>query len=57
MNALPMKSLADAILIRNTILQNYEAALDQTDALKKEAHLNVVVVGGGPTGVEMGFFF
>jgi NADH dehydrogenase len=52
-NALPMKSVSDAILIRNTILQNYEAALDQTDPMKKEAHLNVVVVGGGPTGVEM----
>lgn len=52
-NALPMKTVSDAILIRNTILQNYEAALDQTDSLKKEAHLNVVVVGGGPTGVEM----
>lgn len=52
-SALPMKTVSDAILIRNTILQNYEAALDQTDSLKKEAHLNVVVVGGGPTGVEM----
>jgi len=52
-NALPMKTVSDAILIRNTILQNYEAALNQTDSLKKEAHLNVVVVGGGPTGVEM----
>jgi len=51
--SMPMKSISDAILIRNTILQNYEAALDQTDPLKKEAHLNVVVVGGGPTGVEM----
>lgn len=51
-NALAMKTVSDAILIRNTILQNYEAALGQTNALKKEAHLNVVVVGGGPTGVE-----
>jgi len=52
-NALPMKSVSDAILIRNTILQNYEAALNQKVAQNKEAHLNVVVVGGGPTGVEM----
>lgn len=51
--SLPMKSISEAITIRNTILQNYEAALDQTDPIKKEAHLNVVVVGGGPTGVEM----
>jgi len=52
-NALPMKSVSDSIMIRNTILQNYEAALDQTDPIKTEAHLNIVIVGGGPTGVEL----
>ncbi len=53
MNALPMKQVSDAILIRNTILQNYEAALNQTDPIKTEAYLNIVIVGGGPTGVEL----
>ena len=48
-----MKQVSDAILIRNTILQNYEAALNQTDPIKTEAHLNIVIVGGGPTGVEL----
>lgn len=52
-NALPMKNVSDSILIRNTILQNYEAALNQTDPIKTEAHLNIVIVGGGPTGVEL----
>ncbi len=52
-NALPMKSVSDSIMIRNTILQNYEAALDQTDPIRTEAHLNIVIVGGGPTGVEL----
>lgn len=52
-NALTMKSIADALLIRNTILQNYEAALNTENMLDKEAHLNIVIVGGGPTGVEL----
>lgn len=52
-NALTMKSVSDALLIRNTILQNYELALNAHDPLDKEAHLNIVVVGGGPTGVEL----
>jgi NADH dehydrogenase len=51
-NALPMKSVSEALNLRNTILQNLEDALVATkDA--KEALLNIVVVGGGPTGVEV----
>jgi len=52
-NALAMKSVSDALLIRNTVLQNYERALNARDPIDKEAHLNIVVVGGGPTGVEL----
>lgn len=52
-NALTMKSVGDALLIRNTILQNYEAALSTENLIDKEAHLNIVIVGGGPTGVEL----
>lgn len=51
--ALTMKSVSDALLIRNTILQNYEAALNDENPINKEAHLNIVIVGGGPTGVEL----
>jgi NADH dehydrogenase len=51
-NALPMKSVSEALNLRNTILQNLEDALVATkDA--KESLLNIVVVGGGPTGVEV----
>lgn len=52
-NALSMKSAADAILIRNTILQNFEMALLQTSPDKINEYLNIVLVGGGPTGVEL----
>lgn len=52
-NALSMKSAADAILIRNTILQNFEAALLETSQSELEKHLNIILVGGGPTGVEL----
>jgi len=51
--ALAMKSVSDAILIRNTILGNYEKALNTTDEETMAAYLNMVIVGGGPTGVEL----
>lgn len=51
--ALPMKSVSDALFIRNTILQNFENALATTDANEREGLLNIVIVGGGPTGVEV----
>lgn len=51
-NALPMKSVSEALNLRNTILQNLEDALVASkDA--KEALMNIVIVGGGPTGVEV----
>lgn len=50
--ALPMKSVGEALHLRNTILQNIENALVANDS-EKPALLNVVVVGGGPTGVEV----
>ncbi len=52
-NAIPMKSLTEAINLRNTVLMNFEQALNETDAQKRESLLNMVVVGGGPTGVEL----
>ena len=52
-NALSMKSSADAILIRNTILENFELALLETSAEKISEYINIVIVGGGPTGVEL----
>jgi len=52
-HALSMKSAADAILIRNTILENFERALLETSTEKITEYLNIVIVGGGPTGVEL----
>jgi NADH dehydrogenase len=51
-NALSMKSASDAILIRNTILENFERALLQTPE-EMAKYLNIAIVGGGPTGVEL----
>jgi NADH:ubiquinone reductase (H+-translocating) len=51
-NAIPMKSVSEALYLRNAILQNFEKALSAPPEEKKTL-LNVVVVGGGPTGVEV----
>lgn len=51
-NAIPMKSVNEALYLRNTLLQNFEDALSANDE-DRQALLNVVVVGGGPTGVEV----
>lgn len=48
-----MKSVSEALLIRNTLLQNYEHALVTNNESDRLALLNIVIVGGGPTGVEL----
>ena len=50
---LPMKSAADSIFIRNILLKNMEKALQQTDPIKISEYTSMVLVGGGPTGVEL----
>jgi NADH dehydrogenase len=52
-NAIPMKTLNDAIEMRNTILKNLEKAAICKDMRKRRKLLTIVVVGGGPTGVEV----
>jgi NADH dehydrogenase len=52
-HALPLKSLSDAIAIRNHVLAAFEQACLEKDAGQQVAWLTFVVVGGGPTGVEM----
>lgn len=49
----PMKSTQEALQLRNHLLKSFENALQQTDTTKRQAFLNVVVVGAGPTGVEV----
>ena len=52
-HATPMKSLGEAINLRNTILTNFEKALNETDEKVVDSLLNFVIVGGGPTGTEL----
>ena len=52
-NAFPMKSTVEALQIRYRLLQNIEDALTLTDKKEIEKLLSIVVVGGGPTGVEV----
>lgn len=52
-NAIPMKSLGEAINLRNTILTNFEKALNETEDEVIDRLLNIVIVGGGPTGTEL----
>lgn len=49
----PMKSVVEALNLRSMILQNFEKALITTDVKEQEALMTYVVVGGGPTGVEL----
>ncbi len=48
-----LKSLADAVLIRNQILQAFEQAETEDDPDRHRELLTFVLVGAGPTGVEM----
>jgi len=52
-HSMPMKSVSEALGIRNKILENYEQALGTEDKDEQQAMMNIVVVGGGPTGVEV----
>lgn len=52
-HSLPMKSIDDALNLRNHLLLNMEEAVHTTDLKEKEKHLNIVICGGGPTGVEL----
>lgn len=47
-----MKSVPEALNLRSLILQNFEQANHESDPAMRQALLNFVVVGGGPTGVE-----
>lgn len=51
-HAFPMKSTPEAITLRNRLLLNFEKAL-AAPPNELEAIMNIVVAGGGPTGVEL----
>lgn len=48
-----LKNLSDALRIRETILTSFEIAERCDSISEREKYLNFVVIGGGPTGVEM----
>ncbi|WP_092208173.1 NAD(P)/FAD-dependent oxidoreductase [Bizionia echini] len=52
-NSMPMKTVPQALNIRSLILQNLEKATIAKTVEERQAFLNFVIVGGGPTGVEL----
>ncbi len=51
--SIPMKSTSQAINLRNRILESFEAAILTDNKKEQTKQLSVVIVGGGPTGVEL----
>ena len=51
--AIPMKSASEAMAMRNRLLQTFEKAVTLRDQNVRKALMNIIVVGGGPTGVEV----
>ena len=52
-NSMAMKSIPQSLNLRSLILQNFEQALLTDDLHRRDALMNFVIVGGGPTGVEL----
>jgi NADH dehydrogenase len=52
-HAMPMKTSVEALQLRYKLLQNFETATNTKDARLLQQLMNVVVVGAGPTGVEL----
>lgn len=52
-NSMQMKTAPDALFIRNRLLKNFEKALNKERKEDISAYLNVAIIGGGPTGVEL----
>ncbi len=51
--AMPMKTIPQALNLRSLILQNFERSTVEVDEATKKYLLNFVIVGAGPTGVEL----
>lgn len=52
-NTMEMKSVPQALDIRSLVLENFEEALLTDNLEERNALMNFVIVGGGPTGVEL----
>lgn len=49
----PMKTVSEALYIRNKIISNYERAITISKMEDRKSLMNMVIAGGGPTGVEL----
>lgn len=52
-HAMAMKTIPQSLNLRSLILENFEQALLTDDYHERDALMNFVIVGGGPTGVEL----
>jgi NADH dehydrogenase len=52
-NSWPLKTITDATNLRNHLLLNMEKAARTRDPVEQNRLLNIVIAGGGPTGVEV----
>jgi NADH dehydrogenase len=52
-NSMSMKTIPQSLNIRSLILENFEQAVLTKDSAEKNTLINFVLVGGGPTGVEL----
>lgn len=52
-NCMAMKTIPQSLNIRSLILENFEQALLTNDIEERNSLMNFVLVGGGPTGVEL----
>ncbi len=52
-HALGLKDLHQATAVRNRVLRSFELAAATGDAVRREPLMTIVVIGGGPTGVEL----
>ncbi|MGL4882261.1 MAG: NAD(P)/FAD-dependent oxidoreductase, partial [Waterburya sp.] len=51
--ALPMRTLEDAVTIRDRLISNFERAIVTSDLERRRQLLTITIVGGGATGVEL----
>ena len=51
--SMPMKTVDDALNLRNHLLLSFEKAVQIKDFAEKIKYLNIVIAGGGPSGVEI----
>ncbi len=52
-NASNLREITDAIELRNRLINNFEDALQVNDAKELDTFMNIVIVGAGPSGVEL----